>query len=524
MSTLFLGPWFGEFGLEVIWAAGARYAARQGSYRKVIACSWPGHEALYADFATEFVAHDIQCIACGAHGIKGTQPSPERIHAYIPRGATLFPAVETHVRQEHPGNVFKPPMTSLDGKHNLAEFVRYGTARSEFQDAIVLHARNRSDWGEDRNWPRARWTELARELKDHRLISIGSKAGAYCAVGSEDMRGIPLAELMDLLASARLIVGPSSGPMHLAALCGTPMVVWVGYTGRKQEILVERYATAWNPHATPLTILVAEQWMPSAATVAENVQERLGARIMQAPQALAAPIGIAVLAFHQVKLLATAIHSIRRHTRVPYEVLIFDNSGRGDTAVRDWTQAHAADAAYFRPGENMGCSAARNVIAQYFLWRKHPAFVIMDHDVEITAAGWCGDMLAKMNRHADAGIIGWRLANDQTAKRALPPSGETPEVAGMCQLHRSEAVRAVIDQFGTAWCEEYYPFHSFDTDFCLCARKVGWKTYLIMGEQKIRHDRPHTSTTRDRQRVIDRSQGILKRRIRELGLEVPAHG
>lgn len=523
MSTLFCGPWFGEFGLEIIWAAGARYAAHLREFDKVIACSWPGHEALYADFADEYVAHDIQCIACGAHGIKGTQPSPDTIHAYIPHGATLFPAVETHVDEEHAGNVFKPPMCSLDGKHNLAEFVRYGTRRSCFQDALVLHARNRSDWGEDRNWPPARWTELGRELKDHRLISIGSRDGAYRVAGSEDMRGIPLADLMDLLASARLIVGPSSGPMHLAALCGTPMVVWVGYTGRKQDILIERYATAWNPHATPLTILVAEQWMPSAATVAENVRERLGARIMQAPQALAAPIGIAVLAFHKPGLLASAVHSIRRHTRVAYDLLVFDNSGRDDTSVRDWTHAHAADAAYFRPGENMGCAAARNIIAQYFLWRKHPAFVIMDHDVEVTAAGWCEDMLAKMNRHADAGIVGWRLANEQTAKRDLPPSGETPEVAGMCQLHRAEAVRAVAEKFGTPWCEEYFPFHSFDTDFCLCARKLGWKTYLVMGEQKIRHEHPHSSTRRGRSEVLARSQAILKRRIRELGLEQPAN-
>jgi hypothetical protein len=50
--------------------------------------------------------------------------------------------------------------------------------------------------------------------------------------------------------------GHSSGPLHLASLCGTPHLVW---TNRKTygmgKTSREKYESWWNPLRTPVTVL-----------------------------------------------------------------------------------------------------------------------------------------------------------------------------------------------------------------------------------------------------------------------------
>jgi hypothetical protein len=53
-----------------------------------------------------------------------------------------------------------------------------------------------------------------------------------------------------LLANADIVIGPSSGPMHLASLCGAPHVTWTDKASTKR-----RYLGGWNPHKTPCIVL-----------------------------------------------------------------------------------------------------------------------------------------------------------------------------------------------------------------------------------------------------------------------------
>jgi len=57
-----------------------------------------------------------------------------------------------------------------------------------------------------------------------------------------------LSDLIAIYHLGAMVVGSSSGPMHLAAATGTPHVVWGG--GRKD--IRTRYVDEWNPLKTPV--------------------------------------------------------------------------------------------------------------------------------------------------------------------------------------------------------------------------------------------------------------------------------
>jgi hypothetical protein len=90
--------------------------------------------------------------------------------------------------------------------------------------------------------------------------------------GTEDKRGIPLQELMDLMASVHVIVGQSSGVMHLATLCGLRQVVWAEdnktYFNEKLE---KRYKETWNPLGTPVSWVQSDNWCPEPGDVIRAV-------------------------------------------------------------------------------------------------------------------------------------------------------------------------------------------------------------------------------------------------------------
>jgi len=71
------------------------------------------------------------------------------------------------------------------------------------------------------------------------------------------------------MASSYVMVGPSSGPIHFAALCGLPQVTWVGKPVGPRG--VRRYTQHWNPFKVPVRVLYDSKWNPSVDTVLDNV-------------------------------------------------------------------------------------------------------------------------------------------------------------------------------------------------------------------------------------------------------------
>jgi lipopolysaccharide heptosyltransferase I len=94
---------------------------------------------------------------------------------------------------------------------------------------IVMHPY--SLW-ETKLWPWERYGALCRRMPEWRFVVIGEGPRFPLeADGALDLRGrMPLESLMPLVAHAAALVGTDSGPAHLAALFGTPVVSVFGAT------------------------------------------------------------------------------------------------------------------------------------------------------------------------------------------------------------------------------------------------------------------------------------------------------
>ena len=80
---------------------------------------------------------------------------------------------------------------------------------------------------------------------------------------------------MDRMARAKLVVGVSSGIMHLAAACGTNIVVWGDRRTYFNETLEQRYKITWNPFNVKVGWLTADDWQPEPKEIIKKIREML---------------------------------------------------------------------------------------------------------------------------------------------------------------------------------------------------------------------------------------------------------
>ena len=99
---------------------------------------------------------------------------------------------------------------------------------SDGSGAIVIHAGASREY---QRWPLRNFAELANRLaKAHpvRWILQANDSSDDLVPEVERVSTATLDDLVRVIAGARLLVGNNSGPMHIAAACGTPGVIMVG--------------------------------------------------------------------------------------------------------------------------------------------------------------------------------------------------------------------------------------------------------------------------------------------------------
>lgn len=211
-------PFLGELGWEIMtWAPYCRRIAED--YDRAIICSFKGMKSLYKDFA-EFIGHD-------AEG----------------RGLSY------------------PKMYRVDGK-----YFKYGDPLVKHD--VLIHAR-----GIRRkcNYNYKDWNKIVEMLNGLSVAFIGTLEDQYLE-GFDDARGIELQLLMDLMAGSKIVVGVSSGIMHLAASCGTNLVVWGDDRTYFGETLEKRYKETWNPFNVNVRFLCAKDWQPEPEKVVKEIK------------------------------------------------------------------------------------------------------------------------------------------------------------------------------------------------------------------------------------------------------------
>lgn len=92
---------------------------------------------------------------------------------------------------------------------------------------------------EEKNWPLERWAELIARRPDERFVllcgpgeerRLGERRRELLRPGVELLAAPPLGGLKGALAAARLVIGGDSGPEHVAAALGAPVLSLFGPT------------------------------------------------------------------------------------------------------------------------------------------------------------------------------------------------------------------------------------------------------------------------------------------------------
>ena len=104
---------------------------------------------------------------------------------------------------------------------------------ARFEDRIILlPAAGRPE----KQWPVDRFRELAERLGERALVAWGpGERGLAEQVGAEIAPGTTFRELAYLLKRASLVIGGDTGPLHLAAALGTPIIGLYGPTDPRRN-------------------------------------------------------------------------------------------------------------------------------------------------------------------------------------------------------------------------------------------------------------------------------------------------
>ena len=246
----FMGPVVAELGWEVMTVqAQFRYAAHE--YDKVIVCSFPESEFFYADFADCFLPHserirmlkwyDDEAIG----GIRYAWP------------LAIAKSDCIHVKAERHYN------------NKKREYIPYGVDAPIYGYDYLIHARNIIK-GEIKNYSEWQWEIVANRL-DGNIASVGHAPDWHIA-GTDDLRGIDMDILTRYMAGARCVIGGSSGVMHLATLCKSPIVTWGDQRTYFNRTLDIRYKEDWNPFGSAVEFIFTDlEWKPDPMEVVAAV-------------------------------------------------------------------------------------------------------------------------------------------------------------------------------------------------------------------------------------------------------------
>ena len=134
---------------------------------------------------------------------------------------------------------------------------------------VAFHFRQVKKEGPDhsRNYPLELCDRVVEYCRARNLdfFCIGHPRYSYCPAGVEDRRTEDLAASVAAIRSARLLAGELSGPMHLAQLSGTAILIWAPGQWRLDNC--ER----WNVFKVPAYIVTNEVRHPEPERVGEKI-------------------------------------------------------------------------------------------------------------------------------------------------------------------------------------------------------------------------------------------------------------
>lgn len=255
-ETLLAGPWVGEFGWELFhWQGLIRTISRD--FDKTIVIGRPGHEVIYEDFCDDYIVFDPE-----SYMTDGWRCFNKLDHTSILNAVSYDKYIDGttfDIGGRYTGEGVKDKM----GLWHKQTFYKYNSDRLTTPYDLILHARYKhsGERSHERNWSEQKWNLLISKLDHLSVASIGTTQSSLHIKGTDDCRGMSLRDTINLLCCGKLALGPSSGPMHLASLCGTPHLVWSTMYNKN------RYEESWNPHNTPVYFYGEQGWNPGVDNI-----------------------------------------------------------------------------------------------------------------------------------------------------------------------------------------------------------------------------------------------------------------
>ncbi len=257
-KILLAGPWIGELGWELFcWQGHIRRISKD--YDKTIIIGRPGHKILYADFADEYIEFDPKSNLTNGWRCEGSV-SYKTLVKSIKKTKYIDGKFEIGL-----GRIEDKEIVDRKGLFHAQLFHKYEKEGEGYD--IIFHGRNKES-GDVRNWSEENWNNLVKELSGYKIASIGN-ADSFNVEGTDNLKGINLEELVGVMSNSKLIVGPSSGPMHLASLCGLKHLVWSTSYNKM------RYKKHWNPFDTEVIFYEDGEWNPEYKEIAKIIKENV---------------------------------------------------------------------------------------------------------------------------------------------------------------------------------------------------------------------------------------------------------
>jgi hypothetical protein len=252
---LVAGPYAGEFGHELMeWQAWVR--AQVSRYQEVHVITFPGRHALYP--GCQVHTHSFLLETAGfRHGRFTPSELKSMARAKAEElGLTNYDILTAfHLCTRYHQRFILPAKFELLRKDPL---------EGRYRD-VAFHFRKVKKEGPDqtRNYPPELCDQVAALCRErgYSICCIGHPSYSYCPAGVEDLRSADLAASIAAISSARLLAGELSGPMHLAQLCGVPILIWADGQWRLDT------CAFWNIFHVPTFIVANDTHRPDTGRV-----------------------------------------------------------------------------------------------------------------------------------------------------------------------------------------------------------------------------------------------------------------
>ncbi|MDP3966114.1 MAG: glycosyltransferase family 2 protein [archaeon] len=202
-------------------------------------------------------------------------------------------------------------------------------------------------------------------------------------------------------------------------------------------------------------------------------------------------VAIIITTYNQEELLEVSLDSVFKKTDYKnYKVFLVDDSGKGEIGKKIKKKFKKVEV--ITNNNNLGFSKSNNLGIKNAIKNYNPDyFLLLNDDTEVTSKNWISRIVEVGENDKTIGIIGlkiiypdgslqniggymkgWEIVKELDGERKKP--FEVDHVMGACMLIK----RKVTSKIGIL-DENYSPYLLEDTDYCLQAKKSGFKIVSV---------------------------------------------